>query len=243
VNQQTLLVIPAYRESLRLPVYLKKLLPALRESGLDIEVLVVDDGSGSEEIRALGKMLDLLRPAYPQLLPPLLLPVNLGKGAAIQAGWNQVRDHQLLAFVDADGSISASEFLRLLSPAGKEPRSDTALFACRIKMMGRRIERRFHRHLMGRVYATLIGILLEIPIYDSQCGLKIISRAAWDKIKPDLHERGFAFDVDLLLALLKHGYNIKEEPIDWQDIEGSKVHLLRDSLRMFRAVLRLRRRY
>jgi dolichyl-phosphate beta-glucosyltransferase len=243
MRQPALLVIPAYCESLRLPSYLELLLPALQDSGFDVELLVVDDGSGSTEVCALNQHLDRLRLSYPLLLPPLLLPENQGKGAAIKAGWNTVRHHQFLAFVDADGSIPPAEVLRLLSSIGNSTTTLEAVFSCRIKMLGRQIKRHFHRHFMGRIYATLIGIMLKIPVYDSQCGLKIIPTQAWNLIKSDLSENGFAFDVDLLLALQKHGIIVHEVPIDWTDVAGSKVRLLRDSVRMFMAILRLRQRY
>jgi glycosyltransferase involved in cell wall biosynthesis len=243
MSLRTLLVIPAYRESQRLPAYLATLLPALKDAGSATSVLVVDDGSGPSEVQALRKALDTLAASYSQLLPPLFLPGNRGKGAAVREGWNQSGDHQLLAFVDADGSIPAGEVLRLLYLMENSQQTNTALFSSRIKMLGHTIQRHFHRHLLGRVYASLIGLLLKVPVYDSQCGFKIIRTEIWPRTRTDLSEDGFAFDVDLLLALRKQGVRVREIPIDWCDIAGSKVCLLRDSFRMFMAILRLRRRY
>jgi dolichyl-phosphate beta-glucosyltransferase len=52
----------------------------------------------------------------------------------------------------------------------------------------------------------------------------------------------FAFDVELALLLLKAGFAIREVPIDWAEVPGSKVRLVRDSIRMFSGVVRITQR-
>jgi hypothetical protein len=115
-----------------------------------------------------------------------------------------------------------------------------ALFASRVKMLGRRVERLFKRHLLGRIYATLVSEILDIPVYDSQCGLKIIPRRAYEQIKDRLSIHGFAFDVDLMVALLDSGCRIDEVPIDWKEMQGGTVRLMRDSWLMARDVMHIR---
>ena len=83
-------------------------------------------------------------------------------------------------------------------------------------------------------------MLINPNVYDSQCGLKIISKQAWVKVRPLLTETGFVFDVNLLAALTAKGIYIHETPIDWSDIPGSKVRFLRDALRMVFGILRIR---
>jgi glycosyltransferase involved in cell wall biosynthesis len=119
--------------------------------------------------------------------------------------------------------------------------SRVAYFASRIKMLGHRIDRKFKRHLVGRIYATLVSELHNIDVYDSQCGLKAIPRDVWERLLPCLAQRGFAFDVELLAALTDAGVEVREVPIDWHEVPGGKVRLLRDSIRMFKAVLDIRR--
>jgi dolichyl-phosphate beta-glucosyltransferase len=53
---------------------------------------------------------------------------------------------------------------------------------------------------------------------------------------------GFGFDVELLFLAERAGLRMLEVPVRWDHHEGSKVHILRDSLRMFREVVTLRRR-
>jgi hypothetical protein len=109
-------------------------------------------------------------------------------------------------------------------------------------MLGRIVERSLKRHLSGRVFATLVSIVGRVPAYDTQCGLKILRRSAFEKIRPHQQTIGFAFDVELCLLLRKFGCRIIEFPVDWSDIPGSKVNLLRDSTRMAREVFKIRHR-
>ena len=107
-------------------------------------------------------------------------------------------------------------------------------------MLGRQVDRHFKRHLIGRVFATLVSELLHIPVYDSQCGLKLIPNSAFQEVRARLSLTGFAFDVDLLVKLLDSNHPVREEPIDWHETPGGKVRLIRDSWRMARDVLRIR---
>jgi hypothetical protein len=167
----------------------------------------------------------------------LRLPKNVGKGGAIHAGWRAHPGAQHLGFVDADGAISAAEVRRLAQIAFQQP--EVALFASRVKMMGRNVERKYSRHLIGRAYASLICTWLEVAAYDTQCGLKIIPGRAFFAKADLFQERGFAVDVELLTALIEQGIEIQEVPINWQDIPGSKVRWLRDPWLMMLSILRI----
>lgn len=240
-TQSILLVIPCFQESRRLPVFLKKLCVTLQDCS-GVSILVVDDGSGPEEEQRMRVLLEGMRQEFPLLRPPLYLPQNLGKGGAIYRGWQEGKEADWLAFVDADGSCSAAEVRRLIERAQQAPQEVAGLFASRVKILGRKVQRLLRRHLIGRVYATLVSEGLDIPVYDSQCGLKLVRRRAFQKIEPVLQLKGFAFDIELLAALLDSGWKVEEVPIDWHETPGSKLHLVRDSIRMFRDVLSVRKR-
>ncbi len=229
------LVVPCYRESGRIGSFLPEVCRELQPLG-NVRVLVVDDGSDADEARRMNEIVENLRVTHDCLLPLMSLPENIGKGGAVYVGWDAAGDSKWLAFVDADGSCSASEVSRLMQMRT----GGTAFFASRVKMLGRRVERLFKRHLFGRVYATLVSELLDIPVYDSQCGLKLVPAAAYRKVKPVLTVKGFAFDAQLLLALLHSGCEVKEVPIDWHETPGGKISLVRDSLKMARDILFIR---
>ena len=232
------LVIPAFEESLRLPAYLEALAIELERRPFKSQILVVDDGSSIQERQSLMASVQKLKTRHPNIMEPILLTTNQGKGGAIMAGWSQGTKATWLGFVDADGAIPPTEVARLMELVTGHP--DKSIFASRIKMLGRTINRSLKRHLIGRFFATLTGCLINPCVYDSQCGFKIISARAFQEVKGLLKEKRFAFDVELMAALLHKGFIIDEVPIDWSDIPESKISLIRDSLKMLKSLLRIR---
>jgi dolichyl-phosphate beta-glucosyltransferase len=242
------IAIPCFRESRRLPSFLGALCKELGHAPFKASVLIVDDGSGSPEDVATRSIVDEFRLRYPALIAePVFLERNLGKGGAVYAGWKTDSRRfapELLCFVDADGAVPASEVVRLV----KELLTDRdcqwdALFGSRIKMLGSTVDRRVSRHYVGRVFATFAALVTGIAMYDSQCGVKVLRRRAYAAIAEYLGESRFVFDVELTLLLLKNGFRIREVPINWSEVPGSKVSVLKDSIRMFSGILRIRKRH
>lgn len=236
-----LLVVPSYRESARLGGFLRPLAARLTDLGLPVRVRVVDDGSGAEEAGRTAGLVGELAARYPLLAGPLLLPRNLGKGGAVYAGWREEPRAEWLAFADADGATSPGEIGRVLAMVLGQPEAADAWLASRVKMLGRAVDRTWKRHVFGRVYATFASLFTGIAVYDSQCGFKVVRRAAFARIEPFLRESRFGFDMELIARLHRAGARIVEVPVDWEDVPGSKVRLVRDGAGMFRSLLRLRR--
>ena len=78
-------------------------------------------------------------------------------------------------------------------------------------------------------------------IHDTQCGAKVMKREVVEKIHPFLRIADLAFDINLLVAIKRAGFRIREVPTEWTDQAGSKVTatLFRSSLTMFLSVLRI----
>lgn len=237
------LVIPAFRESRRLPPYLKELVGILSGASFKTEILIVEDGSGQDEQQKLLGALTMGTFGSCQVLQPVLLPDNHGKGYAIIHGWRLSKDTAWVGFLDADGAIPAYEVLRILEMA-KQTASvpPPCLWASRIRIMGKNIHRSLRRHLLGRVFATLVSNALDLPVYDTQCGYKLIPRCHYEKIAPLLEEDRFCFDVELLLAVHHVGATVLEIPIDWSDMPGGQLHPIRDGIAMLKRLSVIRRR-
>jgi len=240
---RTLLTIPHYRDSTRLAPFLRELQETLPAH---FSILVSDDGSGAGEVDRLRALVSerqkVAKKGEATLLDPLLHVPNTGKGGAVIRGWDQGEGFSLIAFADADGAVSAAEILRAEQHMRAAQGGVDALFGSRVKMLGRSIRRTPVRHISGRVFATLVSLVAGLTAYDTQCGLKILTPDAYRKIRPHMKSVGFAFDVELCLLLLKRGQAVQEFPLDWEDIAGSKVSLLRDSTRMAIEVFKIRRR-
>ena len=54
-------------------------------------------------------------------------------------------------------------------------------------------------------------------------------------------ESGYLVDLFLLRLAVRLGYAIAEVPVEWHEMGGSRVHLVRDSIAMWRGLRRLER--
>jgi len=197
------------------------------------QVLLVDDGSGPVESALLQPLVRNLRKDFPKNFSFLALPKNQGKGGAILAAWrSSTKGFDFLGFVDADGALEPSEVGRLAAQLGQGSKK-SALFASRVKMLGFTVKRRLVRHYLGRIFATWVGVCLEPGIYDSQCGCKFVPASVFKRLSPKMRGRGFSWDIELLGGLLSAGCPIREIPVNWKDVPGSKVNFLRDGIRLF----------
>jgi hypothetical protein len=137
--------------------------------------------------------------------------------------------------------VSAREAWRLVRmlPA----LSDVDVLAgTRILMAGRSIRRSLHRHLQGRVFATLVERAFGLGFYDTQCGLKLVRASRLRPLLPRLTEDRWLLDLEVLVLLARAGARMREVPIDWADPGGSKVTPGLDALRMAMGLWRMRRR-
>jgi glycosyltransferase involved in cell wall biosynthesis len=237
------LVIPAYRETQRLPFFLGGLVKLLAAEKFSTDILIVDDGSPRVEQQALRAALQIGSFGKCRVLEPLLFPENHGKGNAIIEGWRRAEEAAWLGFVDADGGAPAEEVARLLAWAAVCPvQPPPCLWASRIRMLGRKTNRTLGRYLLGRFFANVASAMIKLPVYDTQCGLKLVPVAHYRKIAPLLEEKRFCFDIELLLAIHHAAAQVLEIPIDWRDVPGGHVHAVRDGLAMLWRLTVIRRR-
>lgn len=241
LNPEVLLVIPCYWESNRARPFLEELCPLLETAG-GVQLLLVEDGGGPEEARKLDELVAPYMDRHPFVLPVHHVASNIGKGGAVYEGWSRAGEAGWVAFVDADGSCPAQEVVRMVNMARLEDNLARAYFASRIPAPGKKVTRLWHRHMMGRIFATLTKFLLKTGVHDTQCGLKVVSRLMFERVRCHLAVNSFAFDVDLLVLLLDQGTDVIEVPIDWNEVGCGKIKLLSDSTRMFLDLLLIKRR-
>lgn len=167
--------------------------------------------------------------------------VNEGKGAAIRRGWSDGPAARWLGFVDGDGAVPARELWRLAASLPGDPPFD-ALLASRVRAPGRQVRRKPLRALQGAAFARIANALLGIGVADPQCGLKFFRASRLLPLLPQLRERGWSLDPELLLLLRRAGCAFHEEPIDWTEHSSSKVVFGVDAVRMLWEAIRIRRR-
>ncbi len=231
-NPLLTIIIPAYNEERRLPTTLPQVIAFVEAQSYTAEILVVDNASTdrtSDIVRDLAA-------GHPHL--SLLHQPIRGKGAAVRKGMFEGQGDYLF-ICDADLAMPIEETNKFLPPALSD--YDVAI-ASREAPGAVRYHEPWYRHLMGRVFNTIVRLLAVPGIQDTQCGFKCFRREVAQALFAAQTVDGWAFDVEILHVALRRGYRIVEVPIHWHYGENSRVSPLRDSWNMLREVLHIRRK-
>ena len=226
------IVVPAYNEERRLPPTLIDIIDFFDRKSVSYEVLVIDDGSTdgtAEVVRKFERVRSQVR--------LIQLPRNYGKGHAVRLGVLNCRGSNIL-FADADGATPIQEFDRL--QAAISAGADIAIGSRALASNETKVATSLHRRFLGRVFNKCVNMILLPSIADTQCGFKMFSRKAALFLFRRQRADRFSFDVELLYIAHKANLAIKEVPINWTNVPGSKVNLVLDSLSMFRDVFRFK---
>jgi len=235
---QILLVTPVWNDSARLAVFGETLASALAASPLPIRWVIADDGSSGDEHARLTE----LKNAFGRVFPRVDLHFaaqHHGKGAVVREAWALAPDADWLAFVDADGSVTAEGMLELVAIALA---SGTSVLGIRKRTATTQVVESPWRGLAHRGFLLAAHLLLDLQCEDPQCGAKILNGADYRRVAHQLAENGLAFDSELLSSLKRAGASWSEIPVNWIQKKGGKVHPLRDGWGMLAALLRIRHR-
>jgi dolichyl-phosphate beta-glucosyltransferase len=226
------IIIPAYNESARLGATLDRVLNYVSSEQWDAEIIVVNDGSRDNTA-------DLVR-QYATTNPHLRLlenPGNRGKGYSVRNGMLNASG-EILLFSDADLSAPIEEAPKLFEAihAGADVAIGSRWLRPELQTQRQSLLRQFY----GRAFNVALRVVLGLNIKDTQCGFKAFTRSAARKIFPQQQIERWGFDPELLYLARKSGMKIAEVPVAWAHVEGTRISPLRDGLRMFGEVLRIR---
>lgn len=220
--EKIILVVPCFNEEKRLP-------PDVFLDALEIEPnlhwLFVDDGSKDDTAGIIQSMIE----KAPGKVFLHSLEKNSGKGEAVRQGLLEAlkKDASLTGYFDADLATPMSEVFRLLQIF--KIQNQKVLFGARVFLLGRHIDRKKWRFWLGRCFALIASGMLKLPVYDTQCGAKLITNFDnFEKCLAKPFESSWLFDVELIQRMIKIGglkvSDFFEEPLlQWTDVGGSKV--------------------
>lgn len=227
-------IVPAYNEESRLPTMLDETIEYLQKRrradpvNFTYEIIIVDDGSKDNTANvALEYARENSQPNMEIRL--LRQPVNMGKGAAIQAGCLHARG-KLILMVDADGATKIDEFgeleNRLLSSIQTMNNKKCIVVGSRAHIEeASKAQRTVLRKFLGLGFHILVLISGVQGVHDTQCGFKLFSREAARWLFPNQHIQRWCFDPELLVIGRKKNATIIEVPVEWNEIEGSKMKI------------------
>jgi dolichyl-phosphate beta-glucosyltransferase len=237
-------IVPCYNEYMRFPLLEYECFIAAKK---DINFFFVNDGSNDET----QSLLYDLQLKFSENVKVLSLEKNYGKAEAVRQGVMFALVHsnaQYLSYLDADLSTPLSELQRLYLMISEKDNL-MLVFGSRVSVFGSRIKRLSYRHYGGRIIATMIDMVLNLSIYDTQCGLKVIKRPLAEQLFRDAFITRWLFDVEIFakMKLLFPKNNLmelmQEIPInEWTEKGDSKVKVV-DVLKVPFALMRIRRNY
>lgn len=224
-------IIPAYNEQDRIILTLESVFGWLEKQEYSHEVLVIDDGSTDRTV-------ELLKQKYAARSGFHLwsLPQNMGKGAAVRQGMLLANGEYRL-FMDADNQIRINELDSFLALADERRVIIGSKYASNDAS---REEISASRVFVSRLGNLIIRLLLNLELKDTQCGFKLFPAQVAESVFRLQRLGGFAFDVEILSIARLFQIEIVELPIKLYPAAESRVRTIRDSIRVFADIIRIK---
>eukprot|EP00834_Sanchytrium_tribonematis_P009031 NODE_1398_length_1150_cov_0.872502.p1 type:complete len:281 gc:universal NODE_1398_length_1150_cov_0.872502:1066-224(-) len=227
-------IIPCYNESDRLHLCFDDIietLPTLDISVNEIEFIFVNDGSNDDTLEKLK----IAQKKYKNWnIVVLDLPNNRGKGYGVRHGMFHSKGEYAM-FMDADAAAS----FRCIKILWNQD-SDVVVGSRKHIAKTSLVKRSQLRNFLMYSFHLIVYIFGVRSINDTQCGFKLFKRKAAQMIFKNARIDRFLFDVELIFLAEHFGLKIKELGIPWNEVPGSKMSIIRDSMKMIIDLLIMR---
>ncbi|WP_307874511.1 glycosyltransferase family 2 protein [Frankia nepalensis] len=216
-------VMPCLNEQESVGACVRAALAGIAAAGVTGEVVVADNGSTDESVRAATEA-----GAWVVREP------RRGYGNAYLAGFAAARGGYLV-MGDSDCSYDFGELPRLLAPL----RAEGADYVLGSRFAGEILPGAMpwtHRHLGNPVLTRMLNRLFGLRTSDAHSGMRAFTRAAYERMAPRCG--GMELASELVVAAAARGLRVEEVPITYHPRSGSsKLHSLRDAARHVRFML------
>lgn len=216
-------IIPAFNEEKGIGRVLDELRETMSSSGLEHEILVVDDGSndGTAEI------------ARRQGVKLLSHKTNTGYGGALKTGIRHAK-YSLVVITDADGTYPNERIPELVKLVARGE-ADMAVGA----RTGESVAISWVRRPAKWVITRLAELAAGQRIPDLNSGLRVFRREVVLRFF-SLLPSGFSFTTTITLAMLTNGYTVEYLSIDYHERKGrSKIKPFRDTINFVLLILKI----
>lgn len=199
----------------------------------DYEIIFSNDGSKDGCDKAVEEMnLPCVRVVgYEQ---------NRGKGYAVRVAM-LAAEGDVVMFTDADLAYGTDVIKKVYETFLSNPDADMVIGSRNLSKDGYEGYTAI-RKLASKVYIKVLSIIGGFKLSDSQCGCKAFSGKAAKEIFSRCEVDRFAFDFECILWAVKFGMKIVEMPVKIINHRESKVSVLRDSFKMVRDILKMKKR-
>ncbi|GMR04829.1 MAG: glycosyltransferase family 2 protein [Thermodesulfobacteriota bacterium] len=197
-------IMPAYNEGHHIYQNIKETHRVFKKSKCGFEVILVDDGSVDDTYAEAEKAARDLSGTI-----PVNIARNRGKGNALKEGFLRSTG-DLILFLDADLDLHPEQ----LSSVFRIMRDEKADVIVGSKYHPQSdIHYPFSRKVLSKTYASILKVLFDLPLRDTQTGMKVFRREVLDEVFPLVMCKGFAFDIELLTNAHNMGYKVVEAPV------------------------------
>ena len=144
-------------------------------------------------------------------------------------------------FTDADLAYGTDVIRRVYDALSADPEADVLIGSRNMSKDGYE-NYSLLRKIASRTYIKVLCITGGFKLSDSQCGCKAYKREAVKKIFTRCEVNGFAFDFETILWAVKYGMKIIELPVKVINSGDSKVHIIKDTVKMLSDLHKMKRR-
>ncbi|MGI8684705.1 MAG: glycosyltransferase family 2 protein [Acidimicrobiales bacterium] len=221
-------LVPVYNERSTVGEIIRRMRHVELPGGLDLEIVVVDDGSGDGTDKVLAAIED-------STVMVLRHKGNQGKGACIRTALQRAHG-DLVLIQDADLEYDPEDWPALLAPVLKG--RATVVYGSRY--LGAHQTTAYLTHLGNRIVSIAADVLYNTNLSDVQTCYKLFDRELLDSIT--IESDRFDFEPEVTAKLLRRGVRIYEVPISYAGRtpdEGRKF-ATRDTARALAALVRYR---
>lgn len=217
LRYRTAIVIPCYNEAARLQIESFRL---FLNSNPNYFMCFVNDGSSDQTSELLNQLaLSCENAALVELKE------NSGKAVAVYKGTRYCIENlevSNIGYFDADLATPLS-FIKILETTLNGNTGYNLVFGSRQLAKKQLVERKFFRHIMGRMVARMISWAIGKRFGDTQCGAKLMTVDAAEKVFDTPFISTWIFDAEIIKRLGPEN-GIKEIPVNqWKDVGNSKV--------------------
>lgn len=198
-------VMPAYNEEKLIYNSLMTTLDVVSEFVTEVEIVAVNDGSRDntkkEILRAIEK---------DDRIKIVTSDKNRGKGNAIISGVTHATG-DYVAFVDADLELHPGQLKGYLDKMLND--NVDVVIGCKFHKDSQ-LSYPLKRKIISLGYYCMLMLLFHLNVKDTQTGLKLFRQEAIRPVAHLVRTSGFAYDIELLVALHRRGHSIAQMPVN-----------------------------
>ncbi|MGC8725546.1 MAG: glycosyltransferase [Thermoplasmata archaeon] len=213
-----MLVVPVYKEEKILERNVIRLEEYLKQKNINFDLVLSIDDSGDKSID-IGRKLEK---EY-ENIHIIEHKRKMGRGFAVREAWSKY-DADLYAFIDADLAMNIDVITTAYNVISKE--NLDGIIASRY-VDGSQLSRPKLREIISKIYNVILRIIFNDDIMDHQCGFKMISKNAKDKVLNLTKISSWFWDAELVIIMNAFKMKIKEYPVLWVENKYKKTSLKR----------------